>query len=325
MHRVAILALHTVLPYDLGIACEVFSRVRLPGSDPGYRVLVCGEDDLVQAGAFELRPPGRIADLGSAETVIVPGIEDVDTPFCDAALATLRAAWESGARIASICSGAFVLGAAGLLDGKRVTTHWLAAEELARRYPSARVEPDVLFVDEGRLVTSAGASAGLDMCLHLVRRDHGQAVAMHAARLAVAPLNREGGQAQFIRHELPRSCASLAPTLDWALANIRSPIDVAVLADRAGMSERTFARRFREQTGSTPLQWLLRARIRRAQELLETTLLGIERIAAEAGFESSVSFRTRFRQIVGQSPAAYRAGFGGSRGTRHAIGVAPHS
>jgi transcriptional regulator GlxA family with amidase domain len=322
MHRIAILALHTVLPYDLGIACEVFSRVRLPGGDPGYGVLVCGENDLVQAGAFDLRPPGRISDLGSADTVIVPGIDDVETPFCDAALTALRSAWESGARVASICSGAFVLGAAGLLDGKRVTTHWLAGEELARRYPLAKVEPDVLFVDEGRLVTSAGASAGLDMCLHLVRRDYGQAAAAHAARLAVAPLNRDGGQAQFIRHELPRSRASLASTLDWALANIRRPINVAVLAERAGMSERTFVRRFGEQTGSTPLQWLLWARIRRAQELLETSSLAMDEIANAAGFGSAVTFRARFRQVVGQSPAAYRARFGGACG-RDVAGRAP--
>ena len=171
--------------------------------------------------------------------------------------------------MASICTGAFVLAATGLLDGRRATTHWMGATTFRERFPAVDLDPDVLFVDQGRLITSAGASAGMDMCLHLLRRDLGQAAAAEAARLAVAPLDRDGGQAQFIRHEPVLSASSLAPVLDWALAHLDQPIDVERMARRTGASPRTFARRFRDQTGTTPLQWLLLARIRRAQQLLE--------------------------------------------------------
>lgn len=197
----------------------------------------------------------------------------------------------------------------GLLDGKRATTHWLLAAQLARVYPKITVEPDVLFVDEGRIVTSAGASSGLDMCLHLVRRDYGQAVAARAARLAVAPLSRDGGQAQFIRHDPPGSPSSLAPLIEWAANNLARPHSVDSLAARAGMSPRTFARRFRDQTGTTPLQWLVTARVQRAQQLLEESRASVEQIAARAGFESPVTFRARFRRVVGLTPSEYRRRF----------------
>ena len=222
----------------------------------------------------------------------------------------MHAAYARGARIASICSGTFILAAAGLLDGRRATTHWLAAGLLAERHPAVAVDPGVLFVDEGRIVTAAGASAGLDMCLHLLRRDHGHAVAAHAARLAVAPLDREGGQAQFIHHEAPGSAANLAGLLDWMRENAHRRLTVDELARQAAASPRTFARRFREQTGTTPLQWLITARVRRAQELLETTRLSIEEIAAAAGFEGAAALRDRFRCTVGVSPKAYRRSFG---------------
>jgi transcriptional regulator GlxA family with amidase domain len=247
--------------------------------------------------------------------VIIPGVEDPARPVRPAVLAAIRAAWRNGARIASICSGAFVLAQTGLLDGRRATTHWIGAAELARRFPKIKVDPNVLFVDEGRIITSAGALAGLDMCLHLVRRDYGQSAAAAAARLAVAPLDRDGGQAQFIRHEPPTSHASLAPLLSWMRENAHQPLDVATLASRAHVSPRTFARRFREQTGTTPLQWLLRARIMRAQELLETTSNSIEDVAMASGFDAPVTFRARFRQVVGISPSAYRARFNASRGS----------
>jgi transcriptional regulator GlxA family with amidase domain len=247
--------------------------------------------------------------VADADTVVVPGIVGFDKPVSPAVIEALRCAWNHGARITSICTGAFVLAAAGLLDGLRATTHWQSARELERRYPAITVDPDVLFVDEGRIVTSAGASAGLDMCLHLVRRDHGQAAASDAARLAVAPLTRDGGQAQFIRHEAPRANDGLAPLLEWMSSNLAKEIGVEALAKRARMSPRTFARRFREQTGTTPLQWLLTARVRRAQELLETTQRSIDEIALRCGFESTVTFRDRFRRIVGLSPRAYRLRF----------------
>ncbi|HEU4538663.1 MAG TPA: DJ-1/PfpI family protein, partial [Polyangiaceae bacterium] len=213
-HDVAVLAMHGVVPFDLSIACAVFGHVRLPHGD-GYGVRVCGEAPEVRAGAFNLRAPWGLEHVAGAHTVIVPGVSDPTLPVPEPVVEAIRRAAGAGARVASICSGAFVLAATGLLDGQRATTHWLVAALLAARYPAVTVDPDVLFVDNGRFVTSAGASAGLDMCLHLVRRDHGQAAAARAARLAVAPLERAGGQAQFIHHEAPASSASLAPLLDW--------------------------------------------------------------------------------------------------------------
>ena len=314
MHEVAVLAMHGVVPFDLGIPCEVFGRLHAPDGEPAYRVRVCGEARDVRAGHFIIQAPYGLDRLARADTVVIPGVEDPAAPTPEPVLAAIRAAWSGGARIATICTGAFVLASTGLLDGRRATTHWLGAEAFARRFPNVRLDPQVLFVDEGRIVTSAGASAGLDMCLHLVRRDHGQAIAAHAARLAVAPLDREGGQAQFIRHEPPGSNSSLAPLLDWMLENANRPLDVDTLAARACVSARTLARRFREQTGTTPVQWLLTARVRRAQELLETTTTPIEQVATAAGFESPVTFRARFHRIVGLSPAAYRRRFNASGG-----------
>ena len=322
MHTVAVLAVHGVIPFDLTIPCEVFGRVRLPCAADEYRVQVCGEAAEVRAGAFGIRAPWTFDDLAGADTVVVPGFEDPTLPVPDAVVAAVRAAYARGARVVSICSGTFILAAAGLLDGRRATTHWLAAGLLAHRYPAVRVDPGVLFVDEGRIVTSAGASAGLDMCLHLLRRDHGQAVAAHAARLAVAPLDREGGQAQFIRHEAPGSSASLAGLLDWMRENSHRPLSVDALARRAATSPRTFARRFREQTGTTPRQWLITARVRRAQELLETTRLSLDEIAAAAGFDDAAALRERFRRSVGVSPNAYRRSLGMTMG-RPAMGGGP--
>ena len=309
MRNVAVLAVEGFVPFDLGIPCEVFGTARTRAGKPAYRVRVCAEKPETRSRAFRLRTPWRLEQLAAADTVVIPGIEDVSVPVSKHVLAAIRKAWTSGARVASICSGAFVLAATGLLDGRRATTHWIGATEFARRFPKVHVDADVLFVDEGRIVTSAGAAAGLDMCLHLVRRDYGQASAAYAARLAVTPLDRSGGQAQFIRREPPQSRASLAPLLEWMLGNLNRPLDVDSLAARARVSPRTFARRFREQTGTTPLQWLLMARVRRAQELLETSGASVEEVAAAAGFESPVTFRARFRRTVGLSPSVYRGRF----------------
>ncbi|MEJ1963532.1 MAG: helix-turn-helix domain-containing protein [Gammaproteobacteria bacterium] len=314
MHQVAVLALHDLVPFDLGIACEVFGRVSVSSGAQAYNVQVCAHARTIRSRAFDMRVSHGLDILARADTVVVPGVEDTTVPIPEPVLAALRNAWDRGARLASICSGAFVLAASGLLDGKRATTHWIGAAKLARLYPKITVEPDVLFVDEGRIITSAGASAGLDMCLHLVRRDHGQAVAARAARLAVAPLSRDGGQAQFIRHEAPQSADSLAPLLEWMGANLSKTMDVVSLARRARTSPRTFARRFREQTGTTPLQWLLTARVRRAQELLETSRRPIDDIALRCGFDSPVTFRARFRKLVGLSPSAFRRRFAASPG-----------
>nr|WP_203950146.1 helix-turn-helix domain-containing protein [Microbispora rosea] len=313
MHTVAILALDHVIPFDLATPIEVFGRTRLPDGRTPYRVRVCGPAPEVTAGAFALRVPYGLDTLAEADTVIVPGRSERAGPPPPEALEALRGAAARGTRLASICAGAFTLAAAGLLDGLRATTHWAAAHELARRFPSVDVWPDVLYVDNGQVLTSAGAAAGLDLCLHMIRRDHGSAVAADAARLSVMPLEREGGQAQFIVHEHPPvpSGSLLEPVLAWIEDNLGRDITLAELAARSGMSERTFSRRFRQQTGTTPLQWLLRARVRRAQYLLENTDHGIERIAAQAGFGSPTAFRERFKRVVGTTPQAYRASFRG--------------
>jgi transcriptional regulator GlxA family with amidase domain len=299
-----------VVAIDLATPCEVFGHVRLSDSTKEYVVQVCAETPEVRCKAFGIRAPWTLEELARADTVILPGIDDLTAPIPDTIVAAIRAAYASGARIASICSGALILAATGLLDGKRATTHWLATDLLARRHPAVTVDHNVLFVDEGRVVTSAGASAGLDMCLHLLRRDHGHAVAAHAARLAVAPLEREGGQAQFIHHQEPASTASLAPVLDWMRENVSSRLTVDDIARHAATTPRTFARRFRDQTGTTPLQWLINARVRRAQELLETTPLPLDRIAEAVGFDGASALRQRFSQIVGVSPKTYRRSFG---------------
>ena len=311
MHKVAILALDGVVAFDLGLACEIFGRAPSANGDPAYQVRVCGDAERVPAQGFDVGVPYGLDVVAWADTVVIPGVDDPSQAVATPVIAALKEAWRGGARLVSICTGAFVLAATGLLDGRRATTHWLSTEAFAHRYPAVLLDPQVLFVDEGRIVTSAGALAGMDMCLHLVRRDQGQKAAAQAARLAVAPLHRDGGQAQFIRHDLPSSNASLAPLLDWMLVNLDMPLCVESLAARAATSPRTFARRFRDQTGTTPLQWLLMARVRRAQELLETSLHSIDAIAAATGFEASVTFRARFQRIVGVSPTTYRRRFSG--------------
>jgi len=225
----------------------------------------------------------------------------------------LRDGGGGGARIASIWVGAFPLAAAGLWDGLRAPTHGAAGGELARRYPRIEVDAGVLFVDNGQVLTSAGAAAGLDLCLHMIRRDHGSAVAADAARLAVMPLERDGGQAQFITYERQGADGSgLGPLLRWMEETAHRGLTLADIAGRAKMSPRTLNRRFREQTGTTPLRWLKRSRIRRAQYLLETTAHPVERIASQVGFNSPTSFRDQFRRLVSTSPNAYRRAFRGS-------------
>jgi transcriptional regulator GlxA family with amidase domain len=277
------------------------------------RVRVCALADEVDAGVFTLRAPWGLEALSEADTIILPGLADPTAPIPESVLEALRAAAERGTRMASICVGAFTLAAAGLLDGLRATTHWAAAGELSRRYPAVDVDADVLFVDNGRILTSAGAAAGLDLCLHMIRQDHGSAVAADAARLAVMPLEREGGQAQFIVHERPGADGSnLEPLLRWIEENAHRDLTLHDLATRAAMSTRTLNRRFGEQTGTTPPQWLRGSRIRRAQYLLETTGHSVERIALQVGFGSPTSFRGHFKRLVGTSPHAYRRAFRGS-------------
>lgn len=313
MHVVGVLALHGVVPFDLGVPCDVFERARLADGTRPYEVRVCGQARRIRSRSFDLHVERTLDGLDEADTIVVPGVEDASEPVPAAAVAILQRAAGRGARIASICSGAFVLAAAGLLDGRRATTHWLAADALAARHPDITVDPDVLFVDEGRIVTSAGASAGIDMCLHLIARDHGQAVAADSSRRAVAPLGREGGQRQFIlRSTDSRRVAggNVAATLEWIEAQLDRPVAVAGMAIHAGMSKRTFARRFVAETGTTPGQWLIEARTRQARLLLETTSLSVEEVAARSGFADASGLRDRFRRVLGVSPRRYRASFG---------------
>jgi transcriptional regulator GlxA family with amidase domain len=315
MHTVAVLALDRTVPFDMAIPIEVFGRVRLPDGRRPYRVRVCGNHRQVPTETFTIHAPWGLDGLAGAHTIIVPGREEHAEPPEAEALDALRDAAARGTRIASICGGAFTLAATGLLDGLAATTHWIAADQLARQYPKVEVRPDVLYVDNGQLLTSAGASAGLDLCLHLVRRDLGSAVAADAARLAITPLEREGGQAQYIVHEhppLPRG-SLLEPVLAWIQDHLGEDLTLQDMAAYCGMSTRTLSRRFREQTGTTPLQWLLRARVRQAQYLLENSDHPIERIAVQAGFGSATAFRERFKRVTGTTPQSYRAAFRGRR------------
>ena len=313
MHTVAVLALDDVIPFDLATPIEVFSRTRLPDGRAAYRVRICGTSE-VKTEWFSLRPSWGLEALADADTIIVPGCADPAAPVPDAVLDALRAAAAAGTRIASICVGAFVLAETGLLDGLRATTHWFGAPALAERHPAISVDPDVLYIDNGQFLTSAGAAAGLDLCLHMIRRDHGSAVAADVARLAVMPLEREGGQAQFIVHDQPPTPqgSELEPLLRWMEDNAGRELTLDDLAAHSGMSTRTLNRRFREQAGTTPLQWLHRARIRKAQFLLESTTHPVDRIAGQVGFGSPTAFRDRFKRVVGTSPHAYRVAFRGA-------------
>lgn len=304
MHVVAILALDRVIPFDLATPIEVFSRT------PGYEVRVCGRG-AVDTGTFKLQPAWGIEALLDADTIILPGCDDADMPVPAEVIATLRQAAAAGTRIASICAGAFIFAATGLLDGMRATTHWVAAKALAQRFPAVDVDPDVLYVDNGQFLTSAGAAAGLDLCLHLIRRDHGSAAAANAARLSVMPLEREGGQAQFIVHAQPPTPqgSALESLLSWMEDNAASDLSLEDIAAAAGMSTRTLSRRFREQMGTSPLRWLHLSRIRKAQHLLETTSDPVELIGAQVGFGSPTAFRDRFKRVVGTSPTGYRGAF----------------
>ncbi|MEO3750939.1 helix-turn-helix domain-containing protein [Streptomyces sp. B6B3] len=315
MHRVAVLAPRGAVGFDVAAACQAFSLVRLADGSAPYEVWVCGDAPVTvtAAGAdcFGLAPSHSLSAALDAGTVVVPGVAGHDPAPHPEVLALLRAAAERGARVASICTGAFLLAGAGLLDGRTATTHWLAADRLARDFPGVTVDPGVLFVDHGRVLTSAGVAAGLDLCLHLIARDHGAAVAARAARALVVPHRRDGAMAQVVRHpDAGVSAGSgLTPTLDWLYRNLHRPLALADIARHAGLSTRQLHRRFRAETGATPLRWLLWARTERTRELLETTDLPIEHIAHVTGFGSAASLRAHFRDRLGSSPSAYRRAF----------------
>ncbi len=309
MHSVAVLAEPDAIAFDLAIAVEVFGRVWLDDGAPGYRVRVCGCEPLVTAGPIRIATDFGLDELTNADTIVVPGRNDAATAVRDDVIAALKSAYRNGIRIASICSGAFTVAAAGILDGKRATTHWLAAELFSATYPNVRLDADALYVDEGQVLTSAGASAGLDLCLHMVARDYGSAAAADAARLAVTPLHRSGGQAQFIIRNRRMSNTELDGLLVWIEANARLPLTLRDIARQASSSERTINRRFKLETGQTPMQWVNNVRIRHAQQLLERTPDSIESISRQVGFASAANFREQFRRLSGVSPQSYRHTF----------------
>jgi AraC family transcriptional activator FtrA len=248
--------------------------------------------------------------LVAAGTIVVPGWQGANVPVPASVIDALRAAHARGARLLSICSGSFVLAATGLLDGRRATTHWRYADELQRRYPQIQVDPDVLYVDEGEILTSAGSAAGLDLCLHLVRRDHGPAIANQVARRLVIPPHRDGGQAQFLQRPVDKlERGSLSELMDKMRRRLGEPLRIAELAQLAAMSERTFMRRFHAAAGMSPADWITRIRVDRARELLESTALSIDLIAARTGLGTSTTLRHHFRRKVGVSPVEYRKRF----------------
>lgn len=308
--HVAILVFDGAVLGDVAIPTEVFGRAIDARGRGAYEVVVCAERRRARTEHVVLSVPQDLTALRRAHTIIVPGIDRPDRAISDAVQRALVAAHRRGARIASVCSGAFVLAAAGLLDGRSATTHWLAAAELSKRHPRVRVDPRVLYVDEGSVLTSAGAAAAFDLCLHLVRLDCGAAAAAQTARACVMPLERAGGQAQFIAHPPPQLASPLAKLLAWAEGDVTADLSLTALAARAGMSERTLSRRFKDEVGATPAAWVARTRVRRAQHLLETTDLSVDRVADEAGFRSATVLRDVFARVVGTTPKAHRRAFG---------------
>lgn len=317
-HRVVVLAIPPVIGYDLTIPPQVLGEARGPHGEPLYDVDVVTVDGgpVLASRGYGIAPSAGPEALAAADTVVVPGTmiagprRDGSLPDdLRAALATVR----PDARWVSICTGAFVLAAAGILDGHRATTHWKYADDFRRLYPGAALDEDVLFTDDGRVLTSAGLSAGIDLCLHLVRSDHGAAVANAVARHMVVPPWRDGGQAQYIERSVPRRPdEATAAVRAWAEAHLDAPLDLATLARRASMSLRTFTRRFREETGLSPGAWVSQQRVRHALHLLEATDLTVDEVAARAGMGTSASLRQHLRASVGVSPSAYRRAFRGS-------------
>ncbi|UYK86088.1 helix-turn-helix domain-containing protein [Xanthomonas sacchari] len=311
-HRIAVVAFDRISPFHLAVPCQVFEA--RPDTDlPAFDLRVCAaEPGLLRTDAgFAIQVQHGLEALDGADTVIVPSWRDAAEPAPAALCQALRRAHAAGAQVVGLCLGTFVLADAGLLDGRPATTHWAALTRFAQRHPQVRLQPDVLYVDDGDVLTSAGTVAGIDCCLHLVRRRHGADVANRIARRLVVAPHRQGGQAQYIEQPLPasRRDAQLGPTLDWMLQRLEQPLRLDALAAHARMSRRSFTRQFRQVTGTTVVQWLAHQRLVRAQQLLESTDLALERIAADCGFGSAGALRLQFTRDLGLPPSAYRRGF----------------
>ena len=307
MHRVVALALPEVVAFDLAIPSQVFGH---PDERPHYVFALAAAEPgpVPTTSGYAVLPTAGLEALAEADTVVVPGYAPHDGP-AEPVLDALRAAARRGARVVSVCTGAFALAAAGLLDGRRAATHWRDADELARRHPDVTVDPGVLYVDEDRILTSAGVAAGIDLCLHLVRRDLGADQAARIARRMVVAPHRDGGQAQFVDVPLPGAGEGLAPTCAWALDHLAEPLTVADLAAHAGWSPRTFARRFVAEVGTTPLRWLTAQRVLHARRLLETTTLPVESVAEASGLGTAANLRVHLARAAATTPTAYRRTF----------------
>lgn len=315
-HRVAAVAFDGMAPFELGVVVEVFGLPRPElGAVDWYTLDVCAENPnpptpLDAVGGFGLVARHGLDTLAAADTLIVPG-QRVDAAVSPALCDALRTGHARGARIVSICSGAFALAAAGLLDGRRAATHWRYAAELQRRHPAIEVDADVLYVDDGDVLTSAGSAAGIDLCLHLVRRDHGAQIANHVARRLVVSPHREGGQAQFVEQPVAPVAADdpVARTMAWALERLDQPLSLPAMARHAHLSPRSFTRHFRRATGTSPARWLLDQRVRASLELLEESGLAVEQVGAEVGIPNPAAFRRHFARAMGVAPASYRRAF----------------
>ncbi|NYH55810.1 AraC family transcriptional activator FtrA [Nocardiopsis arvandica] len=311
LHRVVALLNPPQSPFELACATEVFGMAA-PDAPARYDFRICAErpGPVGTTAGYSMLVDTGLAALEEADTVVVPGRQPPGAPVPSAVTEALRAAHGRGARIVAACTGAFILAQVGLLDGRRATTHWRHATRLASAFPEVRVDPDVLYVDHGDVATSAGTGAGIDLYLHLVRRDHGAAYAAQVARHMVLPPHREGNQLQYAVRSVPSEAGdSLAPLLDWAVSRLDTRLTLGRLAERAGVSRRTLSRRFTEQLGTSPGQWLLRRRLDTVRVLLEQTDLPVEAIATRVGLVSAVNLRRRFRTSFGTTPGAYRRSF----------------
>ncbi|PJN40377.1 AraC family transcriptional regulator [Streptomyces sp. CB02959] len=311
VHRVVALVRTPQSTFELGCAAEVFGIERR-GVPVRYAFGVCTErpGPVATLAGYDMLVPDGLAALDGADTVVIPGWLPPEEPPAPAVVRALRRAHERGARLVSICSGAFALAHAGLLDGRRATTHWARAGQLAELFPAVQVDPDVLYVDHGDVATSAGSGAGIDLCLHLVRADHGAGYAAQVARSMVMPPHREGGQLQYTAPPRPvQMDGSLAPLLEWMTARLDEPLPVEELAAHEGVSARTLARRFADQLGASPGQWLLAQRIAASRELLESTDLPLDAVARRVGLSSATNLRRRFLRALGTTPGAYRRAF----------------
>lgn len=326
-HRVAVLVRHGLLPMELGIVHRIFGQAETADGRRLYEVVTCAPEpgELRTDVDFTVNVRYGPEALAEADTVVVPASQQdygTDDGCLSEEMARAVARFRPGARVASICTGSFVLAAAGLLEGRRATTHWRSAEQFRKLFPGVELDADVLYTDEGGVLTAAGVASGIDLCLHMIRCDHGAAVANEVARRTVVPPHREGGQAQFIRRPVPEpQYSSTAAARAWALEHLDRPVTLRDLARCEAMSVRTFTRRFREEVGVSPLQWLTQQRVERARQLLEETELTVDRVASDAGFGTAASLRQHLQAAIGVSPSAYRSTYRGAAAEGGAVAV----